>query len=384
MESILMAHGQSHLDVLFVVSTLSRTGPTRQLLNLASALQANGKRVQVCTLSLEPADTLKSEFDIAGVAVRSLALSRLGGLVLAKKGLTQLIRELRPQIVHTQGIRADALGVRLVKAGVLDHHVATLRNIPREDYPAKFGCWRGGLMALQHEKLIRGMNHPVACAEALREELIRLNPRIVAIANAVDTNLFQPATPMQRASMRQMLGVKANEIAAVMLGSLIPRKDPQCAVEAFRQLPSSLAIKLFMVGDGPLRQHLESSAAGLPITFLGNRADIAHLLGGMDLLVSCSRAEGLPNTVLEATASGLPCILSDIAPHKELIGDNTGCGALFRLGDPSALRDAINLFGSTGLRAPVSACRELATSKYSIDANCRRYLHLYESILSHG
>ena len=81
-----------------------------------------------------------------------------------------------------------------------------------------------------------------------------------------------------------------------------------------------------LVGDGPLRKQIETKVAALGLSdrviFTGVRSDVADLMQAMDILVFPSKNEGLPVTLVEAQAAGLPCVISDSIPKDAVITKN--------------------------------------------------------------
>src|SRR5690606_9558118 len=95
--------------ILYIVSTLKRSGPTNQLFNIIIYLDRSVFEPVLITLSPEPEDSRWQDYQSLGVQMHSLNLSRLGGLFFAKSNLEKLIKKIQPDLIHTQGIRADFL-----------------------------------------------------------------------------------------------------------------------------------------------------------------------------------------------------------------------------------------------------------------------------------
>jgi glycosyltransferase involved in cell wall biosynthesis len=99
-----------------------------------------------------------------------------------------------------------------------------------------------------------------------------------------------------------------------------------------------------------------------------------------DCFVSASRAEGLPNAVLEALACSLPVLLSDIPAHREILALSSAAGELFSIDRPESLNEAIQNFEITNNRR--TAARALAMEHFSAEAMSRSYQELYRQQLA--
>ena len=115
----------------------------------------------------------------------------------------------------------------------------------------------------------------------------------------------------------------------------------QAFVELCRGHPALAArVRLVMIGDGPLRQPCLDMLAQAGLTGLawlpGSRDDVPEIMRALDVFVLPSRAEGISNTILEAMASGLPVIATDVGGNGELIA-NGESGTLVPAGDSAAL-----------------------------------------------
>lgn len=126
----------------------------------------------------------------------------------------------------------------------------------------------------------------------------------------------------------------------LFVGRLAAVKGMPILLTALRDLPGDW--HLTVIGDGPDRAALEAQAQGLPVTFLGYRsqAEVAQTLHQTDLFVLPSFAEGVPVVLMEAMASGVPVITTQIAGIPELVQDGIS-GHLVPPGDTGALRSAI-------------------------------------------
>ncbi len=156
--------------------------------------------------------------------------------------------------------------------------------------------------------------------------------RVQRIWNGIDLDKFEYRGP-------------AGHPTAIAVARLSPEKDFATLLEATVIVAGELPdFRLIIAGDGPLRAELEQhrDQAGLQkhVTFLGDRSDIPQLMGEAGFFVSSSVSEGISLTLLEAMASGLPVVATEVGGNPEILGDDE-TGSLVPSRDPSALAQAM-------------------------------------------
>lgn len=113
-------------------------------------------------------------------------------------------------------------------------------------------------------------------------------------------------------------GIQSNEILVGHVGRFSPPKNHVFLLDIFNEVQKNVPAKLILVGDGELRPEIEDKIKSLrledKVILTGVRSDVADLLQMMDVFVFPSNYEGLPVTMVEAQASGLPCLISDKVP----------------------------------------------------------------------
>lgn len=212
------------------------------------------------------------------------------------------------------------------------------------------------------------------------------NERIHCIANGVDMEILQPASPEQRADMRIALGL-GTAFLAVAVGRLSAEKNPLGVLAAWqRALPALPAgACLAWVGDGPERAAVDLRMRGLGIegsvVLVGHSESVASWLAAADLFVLPSQYEGMANALLEAMACGLPSVATAVSGVSQLLGV-TGAGRVVPVGDMAAFADAIVAMArdaeartSMGRRA-----RQVIEAGYSIDSVASQMEAVYEHI----
>ena len=125
-----------------------------------------------------------------------------------------------------------------------------------------------------------------------------------------------------RQQKREEMGVKDDDIVLISMGDLVPRKNYGAAIRAIAKANNS-KLQYMICGRGPELENLQNLAKELgvenQIHFLGFRTDVKELLTGADMFLFTTRQEGLPRSMMEAMASGLPCISSRIRGNVDLI-----------------------------------------------------------------
>jgi glycosyltransferase involved in cell wall biosynthesis len=371
------ARNAAPVDVVFLVSTLRRSGPTGQLLNIVAELDRSRFVPHIVTLSPEPRSSMKDAFAALGTELRSLELTRLQG-ALRRSWRSDIervtgIRLSSSVVVHTHGIRPDTIAARHL-AGTPT--VATARNYPYHDYVMKFGPIVGRLMAWTHVRILRRLPVVVACSGTVAELLRRHGVVSEVIRDGIDLAVFRPGGDGSQTRMRARLGIPSDAPLGVCVGTLSERKNPLSVVRAMRSIPDARLTMVF-VGSGELEERCRRTAGtDERIRFVGQVDNVVQYLQAADFLVSAARSEGLPNAVLEAIACGVRVVLSDIAPHRETLTLAPAAGELFADGDVRALADAL---GRAALLPRLTLDDELERARALIGAQrmSRSYQQLY-------
>lgn len=138
----------------------------------------------------------------------------------------------------------------------------------------------------------------------------------------IDLKKIQDASVLN--DIKDELKIENESVLCISMGDLIKRKNYQIAIKAFKKLPDN--VHYLICGKGPEFKNLQELAKSLGIQnrihFLGFRTDIVSLLKQSDIFILSSLQEGLPRSLMEAMACGLPCVVSNIRGNVDLIEDN--------------------------------------------------------------
>jgi glycosyltransferase involved in cell wall biosynthesis len=202
--------------------------------------------------------------------------------------------------------------------------------------------------------------------------------RTTVVLNGIDVQHFSPSG-RDRATIRFRARANPGDAVIVCVARLGRLKRIDVLLEAMAQLRQQRPkIVCVIVGDGPLRSDLEQRAAALKVDdivhFAGHFADVREHLEAADVYVSTSELEGFGLAVAEAMAIGLPCVVTDIGGHDEMVvHDETGL--LVPVGSATAVASAVNrILGSPELRERlVTAARARVDARFTLDAMIDRY-----------
>ncbi len=355
------------MKILYIVSTLRRTGPTNQLFSLIKYLKLKKEDITVLTLSPEPYDSRWEDFEALGINLVTLNTSRIKGLLQGVSQLKSFLKNEIYDIVHTQGIRPDIMMSKLDSSNVW---VTTCRNNPFLDYRMKYGKIVGYVSAWYHRRSLLRCKRVVACSYSIKNELVQLGIKSIAIQNGVDINYIHKFEKMNLGAV--------NYPIFISVGSLIERKNMDIVLNAFNTYRELHKGVLLILGDGPLRKNLERIAHE-DVIFTGKVANVPSYLKAADVFISASKAEGLPNTVLEAMACGTKLILSNIPSHVEVFDKSSNICKLFKLDYTSADKIAELMSNIDIYDNQRSAVSDIVKRNFSAENMANKYFEYYKS-----
>lgn len=299
--------------------------------------------------------------------------------------LWALLRQLKPDIVHTRNLPTVDAQVVAASAGVPCRiHGEHGRDVIDIAGTRRKYIWlRRALNPFIHRYIPLSRD-----LEDWLRSTIRVQPaKITRIYNGVDNNRFRPSRS-SRARLPVPGLVDDDSIVIGSVGRMAEVKDHLTLVRAFLRLLEEVPgarrrFRLVIIGDGPLRgvalELLRAANAENLAWLPGARDDVPTLMQGFDLFVLPSIAEGISNTILEAMATGLPVLATRVGGNAELVmHDKTGW--LIAPGDPGVMARAIESVADDRerLRAFGRGARKRVETDFSLDDMVDRYLAVYD------
>jgi glycosyltransferase involved in cell wall biosynthesis len=350
----------SELGVLQLVDNLDIGGAQEVAVTLAKNLVRTGHRPVVGTFRDGP---LRSDIEEFGIPV--VFLPRRRHTVLALPLFVRDMLRIRRALAAT----IDRYGIDVIQTHLLrslDFLTTTLKGpdglllvywtfhnsdfmLRREHLPRHVWLLRPKQIAyrLLYRLTSRRVNGLIAVSDDVRSSILNrigpLDDKIVVIPNGIDVDRFGGS--VDRDEVRAELGLDRNAVVMVMVATFKEQKGHAYLIEAAGEvLPFHPEARILLIGDGGLRPEMERRVRAAQIAdavwFLGNRRDVARILAASDFFVLPSLWEGLSIALLEAMASGLPCIATTVSGTKQVIVPDV-TGLLVSPGDTVALRDAM-------------------------------------------
>lgn len=293
----------------------------------------------------------------------------------AYRKVKQLIREFRPDIVHTHASKAGAIG----RQAAFDMKVPViLHTFHGHVFHSYFGRLKTQFYKQVERSLAKRSTRIIAISELQKQELsithrICEPEKIEVIPLGFDLNRFREGQVAKRSFFRNEFHVAEDEIAVGIIGRLVPVKDHRLFLRLLKNAceRSVQKLRFFIVGDGEERTDLESycHALGIPfidhlasqrgetalLTFTSWRTDVDVIYAGLDLVMLTSMNEGTPVSLIEAQASGRPVLSTDVGGVANVVRhDRTGLLAP-HYDEPKLAEMLLSLTDDAALRGRLSA-----------------------------
>lgn len=211
--------------------------------------------------------------------------------------------------------------------------------------------------------------------------------KLHVIVNGVDVDCFAQAASGHREKIREELNISSNAKVVSIIARLHPIKNHILLLHAVKKITDKMfPVAVLVAGDGEEKKHLENSAAELGLSdsviFLGNRLDIPEILKASDVLVLCSKTEGLPLVLLEGMSASVPVVATSGANKGKIIQD--GINGLVCDETSDDLSEKISFLLSEHRKSEMmaKAAYQMVSEKYSISNTIRNYTDLYLGCLS--
>lgn len=379
------------MRVLRIFSRLNVGGPAVHVVLLAEGLDRLGYATTVALGAEAPWEgnmrDLAARRGVTCVQVPGLGREiRPWSDAQALWSLYRMMRELRPDIVHTHTAKAGVLGRSAARLAGVREVVHTYHGHVLRGY---FGPARTAVFRAVEKALARSTRVLVAVSEAVKADLVAMGiapaDRVRVIPLGLELEAL--AGPLPRGSLRAEAGVDPAAPHVGIVGRLTAIKDLGTFLAAAKAVRARTpAARFAIVGDGERRAELEAKAEALGLAgavhFHGWRQDMAAVYGDLDVVVNTSINEGTPVALIEAMAAGRPVVATRVGGTPDLLGDGAR-GRLVGAGDAAAVAEAIleSLRGGPEVEARVTAARAHVLAQHGVARLVRDVDALYRELL---
>lgn len=297
--------------------------------------------------------------------------------------LYRLLRRIHPDVVHTRNMAALECQLSALMAGV-KYRIHGEHGWDMPDLHGKnkrYMMLRRAYKSLVH-RYVAVSDH---IAGYLKNDIGVSEDKIRRIYNGVDCTLFHPLSDKNRE--------QAGEIVFGTVGRIEPVKNHILLVKAFALLRKHLQGAdcrpvLHIIGDGmqrrELAEYVDENGLSQDVWMPGMRSDIPQLLRNMDVFMLPSLAEGISNTILEAMATGLPVIATNVGGNPELV-EGGRSGFLVSPDAPEEMANAMRRYvtSMSRIKRHGECARSIVMDKFSSDRMISSYISLYESVMGY-
>lgn len=330
--------------VLCIINRLNLGGPAFHVATLTKYLSPEFEMLLVAGTKQDSEES--SDYIVKGMGLNFVSIPEMHRSIhpikdyIAYKKLREMIREFKPDIVHTHAAKAGALG-RL--AALHENVPVILHTFHGHVFHSYFSPLKTKIFLIIERFLAKKTSGIITISERQRKDLlwkytITKASKIHMIPLGFDLSKFRENIEEKRKSFRKKYFLEDDEIAIGIIGRLVPVKNHMLFLTSAKQMMSSTKkkVRVFIIGDGESRESLfrESEDLGVNYTYFPTHPvkadftfcswikDIDIAISGLDIVAMSSYNEGTPVSLIEAQAGDKPVISTNVGGIENVVLKN--------------------------------------------------------------
>ena len=363
------------IKICYAISSLCE-GPTYVLYNIVRYMDFNWFEVNIITMTPEKETSIIGEFKKLPLRIHQLTTDN--SLSPWKMGwlLRKKIIEIDPDIVHVHCPRSRLLSPIIPRRC---KKVETVHNYP--DLPkVLYGQVKGAVVKWLSTLMTRRMDMVIPCSESIGKKYDEMGIKNKPIPNGCSMPVWE-YDEREKKLLRQELGMADDKTWFLYVGRFSEEKNPNVVIKAFEELNND-KYGLIMIGNGRMWDEMKKHESQ-NILMPGFTHEVQKYLKATDYFISASDSEGMPNTVLEAMATGIPMLLSDIASHREVLGKSKEpIGLLYDQKDSKSLIEGINKISSVSSKLWSGRIHDVFVKYYTAKMMSEKYQEQYKILMN--
>lgn len=370
-------HDNQKIRLAYCVSTLDKAGPVNILYQMVKELDKDRFDITIISLSPEPANSRVNEFKELDCQLVNFGAGRgFGGFWALRKKFHHFLQLNHIDTLHAHCLRSLIL-IALLPQRFAIKRCATMHINPFEHSTYSYGFIGGGLLGLFQLYLFRRLDMVMPCSHSLAKSVERFNLKTRTIPNGVDVQEFNITSLENRNRLREQHNIPSDVPLFIVASRVAKEKNIGQILEVFANI--KLGYRLMILGEGELLESYKQQYKSYSnIIFYGFVNNIREYMQMADFYISASKAEGMPCSVLEALACGVPVLLSNLDRHQEILDlAPSEVGLTFKLDDVNGLQDIIEQILRHQIVLDSEMAREWCKRRYSATKMAKGYEEAY-------
>lgn len=302
------------IKVCYVISSLSNQGPPNVLYNIIRFVDFDKFDVSIITMVPEQATSRFNEFKEMPIKIVQMSPNKIQNPISMYLTLRKEVKKLDPDILHTHCPRSMFLVPLLSKKY---KKVETVHIYPGIQQIVMYGSIKGKITIALSHFFTKKMDLPIACSESVAQAYWdEQHYEMISIPNGCSLPIWNEDKE-EKANLRKSMKLNQDLKYFIFIGRFSKEKKPDMIIKAFEEM-NLPRIGLILLGDGNMYDDLKKHECE-KILLPGFKSNVYDYLKAADYYISASDIEGLANTLLESMTVGLPCVLSNIPSHREVL-----------------------------------------------------------------